>query len=70
MKVIDSSRVRKANGLKESLKASLPWPLKDDRVEDMGLGTSLSAWKWPKRWEEVGRLLDREKVKIEKRRRS
>ena len=32
------------------LKASLPCPLKDNLVEETGLGKLLSAWKWPKRW--------------------
>ena len=31
------------------LKASFPWPLKDDLVDDIGLGRLFSAWKWPKR---------------------
>ena len=41
----------KANGGNKriDLKASLPWPRKDDLVEDTGLGRLLSAWKWPKR---------------------
>ena len=45
----------KANGGNKGifLKASLPWPRKEDLVEDTGLGRLLSAWKWPKRcWSE------------------